>query len=274
MESHLSQKYSSLLEIEDVESLFERLKQTYGSIRKTADIVGVARSTAYGWEKARYLKYVTRTKILKASLETNLIETLAFLTSKSKDRTSDLLLAYLSSMYQEAVKADRAGFENLLSQIMTARREHFGLIGDTLQDEISEMLSSLSERATRFQISLPQDSLDMLRPSYLLEIMPDLLGDIFVRREDVSEIAKRYSVPPAVPLTLESIWEAVFPKFKATSSQRLGVESWLDRHVFPHSGLAQVSQQWSSRELLEAESADTTKPQPLSAATLGSVFHG
>jgi len=266
MEKYLSQKYSSLLDTEDVESLFEKLKQTYGSTRKTANICGVARSTAYGWEKAKYLKSITRTKILRASLEKNLTETLSFLTNKSKERTSDLLLTYLSSIYQKAIREDKKTFQNLLNQILVARREHFGLIQDALQDEVDKIMSVLTRRAAEFQISLPQDSLDMLKSSYLLEIIPDLMRDIFVEKADFSEIASRYSVPIEVPITLESFWKTVIPKFETTLAQQTAIgQKWTDSNALARLRLDKSLKEWSPVGE-HGIAADTTKAQPVIAS--------
>lgn len=264
METYLSRKYSSLLDIEDVESLFEKLKQAYGSIRKTADKCGVARSTAYGWEKAKYVKSITRMKILKASLEVNLIETLGFLTNKSKERTSDLLLTYLSSIYQRAIREDIEIFPNLLLRFLDARREHFGLIQDALQDEVGEMMSILTERATEFQIPLAQDSLDMIKSSYLLKIMPDLIHDIFIERADLSEIANRYGVPLEVPTTLENVWKAIIPRFATTFAQQTTTKGlWIHARSLVLIHVRLRAQKWLPVEELLSESNDYTPTRKL-----------
>jgi len=228
METYLSKKYSGLLDIEDIENLFENLKQAYGSIRKTANKCGIARSTAYGWKEAKYVKSITKTKILKASMDDDLTETLGFLSNKSKERTSDLLLTYLSSIYQKAIREDREIFPNLLLKFSNARREHFGLIKDTLQDEVNKMMSVLAERATEFQIPLPRDSLDMVESSYLLELLPDLVHDIFIERADLRETANRYNVPLEYPMTLQNAWEVVVSRFTTTfAQQRARMQEWL-----------------------------------------------
>ncbi len=260
METHLSSRYSSLLDVEDVEYLFEKLKQANGSISKAVVQCGVARSTVYGWQKANYVKSVTKMKILKASLEKNLIETLGFITSRSKERTSDLLFTYLSSIYQKALREDRGSFQNLLKQILDARRVHFGLIQDSLQDEVSEMLSVLTERAREFRINLPEDSLDMIRSSYLLKIIPDLTRDIFVEAADVGEIANRYSVPLEVPRILEESWKAITPKFPETFAQQITPgEHWVDfkRLVQPVSVARREksSAEWAEVDKLSVESS-------------------
>lgn len=220
METYLTKKYSSLLDIEDVESLFETLKQIYGSIGKAADRCGVARSTAYRWETAKYVKSITKIKILEASLKEKLVETLSFLSNKSKERTSDLLLTYLSSIYQKALRETPENFPNLLLQFANARQNHFGLIQDTLQDEINSMMSILAEKAVEFQVSFPQDSLDMIKPSYLLKIIPDLMHEMFVEKIKMSEIVNRYHVPLEVPTTLENAWSAVIQSFGTTFAQQ------------------------------------------------------
>lgn len=260
METYLSRKYSGLLDVEDVENLFEKLKQKYGSIRKTAERCGVARSTAYGWEKANYVKLITKTKILEASLKDYLMETLGFLTNKSKERTSDLLLTYLSSIYQKAIVEERETFQNLFYQILSARREHFGLIQDTLQDEVSKMMSILTEKAFKFQISFPRDSLDMIKSSYLLEMIPNLTRDIFVERADLSEVANRYNIPPEVPMILENAWKAVMPTFAKTFAQQttLGVLWVHSRRLFhPAHGVRWGMRAWSQVEELPGKSAES-----------------
>lgn len=263
MERYLSSKYSSLLDIEDIESLFEKLKQVHGSIRKAANKCGVARSTAYGWQEAKYVKAITKTKILKTSLEENLIETLDFLTNKSKERTSDLLLTYLSSIYQRAIREDREMFQNLLLQFLNARREHFGLTQDTLQDEVSKMLSVLTEKATEFQIHLPQDSLDMIKSSYLLEIMPDLVSDISIERVNLSEIANRYSVPLEVPMTLENVWKAIIPRFATTFAQRPATkELWIDPSTLIHA-THEVRWRKGLQEWWKVEKLSGKSPEPI-----------
>lgn len=270
METYLSKKYSGLLDIEDVESLFEKLKQTYGSIRKTANKCGVARSTAYGWEKANYVKSITKMKILKKSLEDNLIETLGFLANKSKERTSDLLLTHLSSIHQRAIREDRENFRNLLLKFLNTRREHFGLIQDTLEDEVNSMLSILAERATEFQLPLPQDSLDMLKSSYLLEIMPDLMHDLFIERAGLSEIVNTYSVPLEVPMTLKNVWKEVIPKLATTFAQQIATKGmWIDSFAIIQVGTWSGSfQEWPRVEELSRKSPRhvTLKPKRLARA--------
>ena len=54
----------------------------------------------------------------------NIIETLELLTSKSKDRTGDILLTYLNVIYQKSFSANQQEFEGVLNRFINAKQEY------------------------------------------------------------------------------------------------------------------------------------------------------
>jgi len=148
---------------------------------------------------------------LKASIETNLIATLRVLTNKSKERSSDLLITYFSSIYQKAISVDQSNFRQFLNQFLTERREHYGLINDTIQNEVDTMLQSLAEKSIEFHIPFPSDTIDMIRPTQMLEILPNIVTELFIKRADPSEIMNKYNVPIEIPNVIRDAYNFVMP---------------------------------------------------------------
>lgn len=210
MVSSLAERYAHLLDVEDVIDLFDNLAGIYNGIEGASARCGIARSTPYGWEEAEYIKLETKKKVLDASLNERPTETLDFLMKKSKEKTADLLLMYLSIIYQRALdeSIDFEAFENLLNTFLTARRNHFGLISDEIEDDVNEMLTVLEEEAKKRDITPSPDTLNMIKPRYLLEIMPNVVSDI-VQKKNLLAVSRKYNVPMEVPQALSMALEGV-----------------------------------------------------------------
>jgi hypothetical protein len=83
------------------------------------------------------------------------------------------------------------------------------------------MASTLAERARDCHIPIPQERVDMVRTSYLLEIIPDMMRSLIIERCSLSEIANRYSMPPEVPMSLENAWKAIMPESTPTTQGQI-----------------------------------------------------
>ena len=209
MEEYLSQKYAEILEAEDIIELFENVKKAFGSTEKAAEKCEIARTTPYAWNRVNYVKTITKTKVLKASLETNLISTLGLLTNKSKNRTGDILLAYLSAIFQEAMVEDQSNFENTLDRFLSVRQEYYGLINDALRDEVNLMYKTISEKALRLDINLPQNSIATIDTDRIIEMIPYVISDLAIRKIDPVEITNKYGLPLEIPLVINSALEPI-----------------------------------------------------------------
>jgi len=210
MFSSLVERHAYLLDVEDAIDLFDNLARIYHGIKGASARCGIARSTRYIWEEAEYIKLETKKKVLDASLNERPAETLDFLMKKSKENTADLLLMYLSIIYQRALdeSIDSEAFENLLNTFLTARRNHFGLISDEIEDDVNEMLMVLEGEAKKRDITPSPDTLNMIKPRYLLEIMPNVVSDI-VQKKDLLAVSRKYDVPMEVPQALSKALEGM-----------------------------------------------------------------
>ena len=219
MEEYLSKKYAQILDAEDIMDLFETITDVYGSIEKAAEKCEVARTTPYGWKKANYVKTITKIKVLKASLQANLIKTLNVLTKKSKNRTEDVLLTYINTIYQKAIDANNLDFEPLMNLFFVTSQEHYGLIRDVLEDEIALMTKTLAEKAIEVGITLPPDPLEQIDQGYMLEIIPDIVFDLAMKKMNPIDITNKYGVPLEIPLTIQDALDPII-----SSSTKLTTE--------------------------------------------------
>jgi len=227
VEEYLSQKYAHILDAEDIMELFEKIKDVCGSIQKAAEKCDVARTTPYGWEQANYVKTKTKIKVLKASLEASLIETLKVLTNKSKDRTGDVLLTYMTAIYHKAIDSNQPEFEQILDRFLAARQDNYGLISDTLQDEVTLMTQIIAEKAMELQITLPQDPIEHIDPVHMLEIIPDIILDLAMRRLDPVNITSKYGVPIEIPITIQDALEPVISSSTRLTTQPVAA-GWIN----------------------------------------------
>lgn len=258
LEDYLSQKYANILDAEDVEDLFKNMTRVYGSMLKAAEKCGVARTTAYGWQRANYLKSVTKMKVLKAGLEANLIETLKLLTNKSEDRSADLLFTYLSSIYQKAIEVGQTNFQQILEHFLAARHKHYGLIRDTIQNEVTLMVQTLATKAMELQIPFPQDPIENIEPTYLLEIIPDIVTDLAVERVDPIEIVNRYGVPIEVPNTVKEALEPVISISTRSGARFPSVEQWIEYKQLRKATAIRVD--YRGKKTSDSGSTDDIKP--------------
>lgn len=217
------------MDIEDVEELFKRLTESLGSLNLAAKACGIARTSVYGWENANYVKSITKKKVLTACLKRDLLETLNFLTLRIEEKTSDLLVTYLSSIYKKTIEqsANKEIFQKLLFQFLEARQEHFGFVNSSLEDTVSSMLTTLSEKAIEFGISIPLDPTDMIRPKYLLEIVPDVMKEVFEKRIDTIGVARKYNIPVEIPAIFEKAFEEILPKGITIAQQPATIERYI-----------------------------------------------
>jgi len=188
----LAKKYADLADKEDLSYLVSFLP---GGISEISRRCKLTRRTLYRLQQEENIRQETKTKVLEACLETNPSQTLRYLLRRSKDKSASILLTYLSSIYQSAVTAKiPQAFKTGLDSFIEARREHFGLISDEIEDEVSSMLRFLDEKASELTVDLPVDTLQTTRCSHLLEIIPRVIQDIRVGRI-AEDLSKTYNVP-------------------------------------------------------------------------------
>lgn len=178
--SYLMEKYAVSMSKDDVIDLFLILEKAYGgNISRVCQECGIQRKTRYDWPEAHNIKLSTKKRVLKLAIETDPERTLSFLLSRSKEATIELLSAYLSHLYAKAMveDIDPRSFVKYVNTIQKIKNENAGLIWE-LEEELGDMMSHIRERSRALRVSLPEESVDTIRPSHMLEIIPSLVHEI------------------------------------------------------------------------------------------------
>jgi len=196
--SYLIEKYAVSLSKDDVIELFRVLEEAYGgNVSKVCRECGIQRKTRYDWARALNIKLSTKKRILKMAIETDPEETLSFLLSRSKEAAVELLSAYLSHLYAKALveNIDPRSFIKVVKAMQKIQNEHSGLIWE-LEEEVGDMMSHIRERARALRVSLPEETVDTIKPSHLLEMIPSVVHEITRRGIGrSSELARNLGIP-------------------------------------------------------------------------------
>jgi len=190
---NLARKYADLIGKEDLNYVISVLP---GGISEISRKCKLTRRTVYRLQQEENIKQETKIKLLDACLQTSPSETLRYLVRRSKDKTASITLTFLSSIYESAVSARSSEeFKTCLDNFIEARREHFGLISDEIEDEVSSMLRFLDEKASELAVELPVETFETTRCSQLVEAIPILIRDIYTGRHVAEDLSKTYNVP-------------------------------------------------------------------------------
>lgn len=169
-----------MLTEEDVGILFNLLAGSLGSNRsEAARQCGLTGKATYDWQDASYVKLGTKNKVLQASLTCNFIDTVEYLLSRSSDRTLDLLRTILENLYANALESVASEqFAKAYTNFEKVRTSHLGLIRDSIQSEVSEMMMPLREKAVTFGIAIEPKSINDFSAQELLNAM-HIIGQLY-----------------------------------------------------------------------------------------------
>lgn len=196
--AYLAERYAYLLSKDGVLELFQAMVEAYeGNLSEACRKCGIQRKTVYDWIRARGLKLSTKKKVLKALIEIKPERTLDFLLTRSKEITVELLSINLSNVYAKAMAEgiNRRSFIDAIKKFEEVKNKHVGLIWE-LEEELGNMTYHIRERASTLNVPLPAESVDMIRPSHMLEMVPTVVDAISRRGfRSFSELATNLNVP-------------------------------------------------------------------------------
>lgn len=180
MSNYLAEKYAGMLTEEDVGILFNLLAGSFdGNRSEAARQCGLTGKATYDWQSASYVKLGTKNKVLQASLTCNFIETVEYLLSRNSDRTLDLLRTILENLYANALESvDSDQFTRAYTNFEKVRTSHLGLIRDSIQSEVSEMMTPLREKAITFGIAVEPKSINDFSSQEFLNVL-NIIGQIY-----------------------------------------------------------------------------------------------
>lgn len=190
MSNYIVDSYAGMLTKGDVLQLFDGLVTTLGDNRsKAARRIDITNKATYDWRDAKYIKFDTKCKVLAASLEESFLETIEFLLNRSGDRTVDILMTVLNTIFNEAMETEsKSLFSNLIDKFDTIRRLYRGIVIDRLNDEVSEMLFTLESKANTLGLPFPEKSISDISAQQLIDVLPLLVME-FKRNPGTPEIA-------------------------------------------------------------------------------------
>lgn len=192
-------EYAGALTKDDVIDLFEILKESY-SISEAARLCELKRKTIYDWEEVDYIKLKTKKKVLNTVINFQPEKTLEFLLKRFEENTADILYIYFTFIYEKAIvkESHKEVFKKFFDRFNEIKQEYSGLIHKRLGEEIGDLSQVFKETAINLGIPVPPLSLNEIKSTDIVEILPDVMRDLFSERYrglTTSSIAKELNLP-------------------------------------------------------------------------------
>jgi hypothetical protein len=188
LKSYITDKYAGMLTEDDVANLFNLLVAELGGNRsEAARQCGVTGKATYDWEGAAYVKLGTKEKVLEASLKTNFLATIEYLLNQSTDRNLDLLRTILGTFYANTLEStSQDDFKSGVEKFEAIRTRHRGLIRDGIYNEVTDMETSLRDKAEELGLTLQPRAINELSAEELINAI-QLVGHIYVENPAQAE---------------------------------------------------------------------------------------
>lgn len=210
----LIDKYAGILNEEMAKELFTMLEKKYGTIKVAAEKCDLTRKSIYDWNSlSDEIKFKTKKKVLSVALQEFPLETLEKLLTRTKASSIDILQAFLSTLYQKAMKTkDKDEFLKWANTFEDYIKRYNGILHNELEYEVIEMQRELYLRSNDFKIKLFTTPPHLFDTKFLIENVPGLVESLFRYPEideTPEELAQKYKIPIEV---IQSIKEKISNK--------------------------------------------------------------
>lgn len=186
--TELASKHASLLSLEDVIELFSLLEKSVGNHAAAADACGLTRKTTYDWYSVKDLKLDTKVKLLNTLMQKLPVETLEYLTSKSVNNASDILMTCLSAMYESIMEIRER--ELLLDKLELFNKVHIqyaGLLEGKYDVEVSNSIYYLKQKAKELNVEwIPKPS-PIITVEHARILIPMIIREIISKHDIVDK---------------------------------------------------------------------------------------
>jgi predicted DNA-binding protein YlxM (UPF0122 family) len=257
------QKYSSLLDEQQLLNLFDLVKSEAGSVSEAARRCGIERKTIYDMmNKGNQVKISTKKRILKAALMADFEKSAELLLAKVVKNSGEIFFNYLSLVYQKTMRAKDAGeFTKATSRLEFILNRYAGLAVGSLQEELGSMENQLAERGARLGVKYDPPRLRLIETSRLEVTIPALMEDLLtVSRTDSLALANKWRLDPSVIISASKVVNEYRAKVAfEVQKPKIEPELWIPtRPSPPIKGSLTISLSSSSIERERVE--DVTSP--------------
>lgn len=211
--SYIAQQYAKLLDEEDILRLFGQLEGILRNKKDAAEKCRLTRKAINDWKGLKQgMKVTTKEKVLEQSLEYSPVETMEYLTRKLVDSSSNVLVTYLMTLYEMAVRTkDKSQFLELANRFEQASERYKALINKKNERQIDDLTVILRKHSKIIGSTWTGSSLNSSEgrlhsePRSIIESKPELsaysqtLGEIpkiFVLISNAGTATSRQEVMP------------------------------------------------------------------------------
>lgn len=200
MSEYLPEKYATFVNARMVKELFSTLTKHLGdNTSKAAEECDLTRKTVYDWDNSKEeVKMSTKVKVLETLIEKLPAETLLYLTQQLRDAGADVLMSYLSTLYEKTFDAENnedAGRQ--LKEFEKATKMFAGVIYQKLDTETNNLTRQLSIFAGSKNIQWTPKPIKLYDYDTLNEIIPRIINSwvYFGLPQSPEELSSRLKVP-------------------------------------------------------------------------------
>ena len=244
-----AEKYANLLNSEDTMYLFKKLVGYWGNVSTAVSKCNISRKTAYDWGlvnpsssansnfihdvRKLDIKFDTKLKVLEESLESLPIETLDHLTKRTTSSCADLLVSYLTILYEMAAQSNNSEeFQNYVSKFSKAISEFSGLIYNSLEYEVSDMLGEIRNISEGYGLQWKPSNFRLYDTNSIQLMLTEIVKFLISSEtENPETLAERLQIPVGIVHEVLNIYELNksspdLPLFFVHSTGDLSTASW------------------------------------------------
>lgn len=190
------EKYSSLLNGQDIIELFNRLKELTNRTEASRNC-DLERRTTYYWTENRAIRLLTKQKVLRAILETDFEFAVKYLLSRVYFASKDMLEQYLGFIYENSMaqEIEISRFKVLIEEFRQIRIQYSAMINQRSNARIYQMFTNLQKKAVAKGIILEPLPMSTMNIEDARVLIPSLMKRLppFIDDNTMTDYGKRFN---------------------------------------------------------------------------------
>ena len=194
------EKYANYADSDGIISLYDKFEKSLENNRTlAAKECGLTKASVYGWESRKEdLKHSTKVKILETLIEKLPLETFHYLTDKLYSASSETLLAYLSTLYEQSFDTKNENeFLKTVNIFEKMVEEYGGLIYKNRDLEVNKLFLKMNYFAKSKNYQWTPHQTILLEYESVRLLIPRIVASWFYSSlpQTPEELAKRTMLP-------------------------------------------------------------------------------